>query len=243
MTLDVPIGAGWRPNSKKLEVGDNQVNKSQERQVGILQPPSGAPVLVNPPDPLTLTLRTLPRIPDSDEAPWRWSAVPTWLEIVPGRDSPGTTPWSFLRAIKAPMALNHLISSSSLGAQRRRVRFVVTILNVWESRVESWSEDADVGGLGNGVWAVKGIWRFGGRSYSSASRICENWNSRCGFVSCIIPCLQHLYEIGFKSNWPYDYLNRLIFHRWVRTTSSASCSSWNRTSSDILKIQPWLGPS
>lgn len=78
------------------------------------------------------------------------------------------------------MALSHLISSSSLGAHSKRVRLVVTILNVFDL-----PSGADDGGMGdddtNGDDV--GIWRFGGRSYSSASRICENLNSRCGFVS------------------------------------------------------------
>ena len=47
-----------------------------------------------------------------------------------GVASPGTTPASDRLAISARTALNHLISSSSLGAQRSTVRLVVTILNV-----------------------------------------------------------------------------------------------------------------
>ena len=55
---------------------------------------------------------------------------------VPGVDediddgSPGTTPWPDRRAMSARIALSHLISSSSLGAHRSSVRFVVTTLNV-----------------------------------------------------------------------------------------------------------------
>ena len=45
-------------------------------------------------------------------------------------DCPGTKPESVLRAISARMAPIHLISSSSLGAHSKSVRFVVTILNV-----------------------------------------------------------------------------------------------------------------
>jgi hypothetical protein len=43
---------------------------------------------------------------------------------------PGTNPEPVLRAISARMAPIHLISSSSLGAQSRSVRLVVTILKV-----------------------------------------------------------------------------------------------------------------
>ena len=44
--------------------------------------------------------------------------------------SPGTTPCPDRRAMSARIALSHLISSSSLGAQRSSVRYVVTTLNV-----------------------------------------------------------------------------------------------------------------
>jgi hypothetical protein len=100
--------------------------------------------------------------------------------MVPGRDSPGTTPRSFLRAINAQIALNHLISSSSLGAHSKSVRLVVTILKVFDLL-----SGTDRGGNGYDATrgGVVGTWRFGGRSYSSASRIWENLNSRCGFVS------------------------------------------------------------
>lgn len=47
-----------------------------------------------------------------------------------GCGSPGTTPCPVRRAMRARITLSHLISSSSLGAQSRSVRFVVTILNV-----------------------------------------------------------------------------------------------------------------
>ncbi len=54
--------------------------------------------------------------------------------VVPGVDdedgSPGTTPCPDRRAMSARIALSQLISSSSLGAQSRSVRFVVTTLNV-----------------------------------------------------------------------------------------------------------------
>jgi hypothetical protein len=78
------------------------------------------------------------------------------------------------------MALSHLISSSSLGAHSKSVRFVVTILKVCE-----FPSGAAEGGMGDEVTngGVAGMWRLGGKSYSSASRICENLNSRCGFVS------------------------------------------------------------
>jgi hypothetical protein len=57
---------------------------------------------------------------------------------------------------------------------------VVTILNVLDLPF-----GADEGGMGEEApsGGVAGIWRCGGRSYSNASRICENLNSRCGFVS------------------------------------------------------------
>jgi len=122
-------------------------------------------------DPLALNLRPFPfnppLVPDptATEAP-RWpSGVPT---MVLGRDSPGTTPRSFRRAINAQMALNHLISSSSLGAHSRSVRLVVTILNVCDlPSAGAEGDEGDEATSGD----VAGIWRFGGRSYSSASRI------------------------------------------------------------------------
>jgi len=57
---------------------------------------------------------------------------------------------------------------------------VVTILKVCDL-----ASGADEGGMGDEPpsGGEAGIWRLGGRSYSSASRICENLNSRCGFVS------------------------------------------------------------
>jgi hypothetical protein len=138
-------------------------------------------------DPLALNLRPFPFNPPLIAV----TAAPGWpsaisvtdvvvTTLLPGRDSPGTTPKSFRRAINAQMALNHLISSSSLGAHSRSVRLVVTILNVCDL-----PSGADEGGMGDEAdsGGVAGMWRLGGRSYSSASRICENLNSRCGFVS------------------------------------------------------------
>jgi len=60
------------------------------------------------------------------------------------------------------------------------VRLVVTILKVCE-----FPSGVAEGGMGDEVTGggVVGMWRLGGKSYSSASRICENLNSRCGFVS------------------------------------------------------------
>lgn len=94
------------------------------------------------------------------------------------------------------MALSHLISSSSLGAQSKRARFVVTILNVCDFRDESLSSDADNGGRGEAEeGGALGIWRLGGRSYSNASRIWENLNSRCGFVSYAISSMTCIFQI------------------------------------------------
>ena len=79
-------------------------------------------------DPTTLIFRTLPLI-----------AALALTDAVTGGmlkgpegnfDCPGTKPESVLRAISARMAPIHLISSSSLGAHSKSVRFVVTILNV-----------------------------------------------------------------------------------------------------------------
>jgi len=54
--------------------------------------------------------------PAAPEAPWWPSAIPAGdapvTTLLTGRDSPGTTPESFRRAINAQMALNHFISSS-----------------------------------------------------------------------------------------------------------------------------------
>jgi hypothetical protein len=122
--------------------------------------------------------------PAPHEAPWWPSAIPVddapVTILLTGRDSPGTTPESFRRAINAQMALNHFISSSSLGAHSSSVRLVVTILKVCDL-----ASGADEGGMGDEPpsGGEAGIWRLGGRSYSSASKICENLNSRCGFVS------------------------------------------------------------
>ena len=82
-------------------------------------------------DPTALNFRTLPLI-----------AALALAEAVTGGmlkgppcdegnfDCPGTKPESVLRAISARIAPIHLISSSSLGAHSKSVRFVVTILNV-----------------------------------------------------------------------------------------------------------------
>ena len=54
-----------------------------------------------------------------------------WCETVAtAAESPGTTPAPDRRAMSALTALNHLISSSSLGAHSSSVRFVVTTLKV-----------------------------------------------------------------------------------------------------------------
>ena len=99
--------------------------------------------------------------------------------------------------MSARIALSHLISSSSLGAQRSSVRFVVTTLNVCV-RVPAPSASSGAaaaavatrraawGDAGGGEVAV-GWFRFGGRSYSSASMMSESGICRCGFVSCVQP--------------------------------------------------------
>jgi hypothetical protein len=82
-------------------------------------------------DPAALIFRPLPLI-----AALALADVVTggMLEGPPGEEGnfgcPGTNPESVLRAISARMAPIHLISSSSLGAHSKSVRFVVTILNV-----------------------------------------------------------------------------------------------------------------
>jgi hypothetical protein len=68
-------------------------------------------------------------------------------------DSPGTTPAPDRRAIRARIALSHLISSSSLGAHNSNVLFVVTILNVkWpcesSGAVDDPNGEVDGGGIG-----------------------------------------------------------------------------------------------
>lgn len=114
--------------------------------------------------------------------------------VFPGVDeeegSPGTTPWPDRRAMRARITLSHLISSSSLGAQRRSVRFVVTTLNVCapaalplsscppEDEAWCWCGDCGPGD------AMVGWLRFGGRSYSSASMMNARGIWRWGFVSC-----------------------------------------------------------
>ena len=100
--------------------------------------------------------------------------------------------------MSARIALSHLISSSSLGAQSSSVRFVVTTLNVCV-RVPAPSPSSGAtaaaavaarraawGDAGGGEVAV-GWFRFGGKSYSSASMMSESGICRCGFVSCVQP--------------------------------------------------------
>ena len=76
--------------------------------------------------------------------------------------------------MRARIALSHFISSSSLGAQSRRVRFVVTILKVCVPAVSPSPGGYDRawcwGDCGPGD-ATAGWFLFGGRSYSSASMI------------------------------------------------------------------------
>ena len=116
---------------------------------------------------------------------------------VPGVDediddgSPGTTPWPDRRAMSARIALSHLISSSSLGAHRSSVRFVVTTLNVCVPAASPSSGPDDdawwcwwCGDCGPGDATTVGWLRFGGRSYSSASMMSASGIWRCGFVSC-----------------------------------------------------------
>jgi hypothetical protein len=98
-------------------------------------------------------------------------------------ESPGTPPDPDRRAISARTAPSHLISSSSLGAQRSSVLFVVTILNVCASFESSSEAGAATGGTDEGDAMRAGFWRFAGRSYSSASSISANGKRRCGLVS------------------------------------------------------------
>jgi hypothetical protein len=82
-------------------------------------------------DPTTLIFRTLPLIAAlalTDAVTGGMLKGPPCEEE--NFDCPGTKPESVLRAISARMAPIHLISSSSLGAHSKSVRFVVTILNV-----------------------------------------------------------------------------------------------------------------
>jgi hypothetical protein len=65
------------------------------------------------------------------------------------------------RAISALIAPSHLTSSSSLGAQRRRVRFVVTILNMcasrWTISSSAEPEECDSGDIcGEGEFGFRG---------------------------------------------------------------------------------------
>ena len=99
-------------------------------------------------------------------------------------ESPGTIPAPDRRVVSARMAPSHLISSSSLGAQRSSVLLVVTILNVWVRCVSSPSSVVDESGgdiveVGMSVT----LCRFAGRSYSNASSISVNGNVRWCFVS------------------------------------------------------------
>jgi len=101
-------------------------------------------------------------------------------------------------AISARITLNHLISSSSVGAQSRRVRFAVTILNTcWSVSAASTPEAPppalepetllapvmDGLGSGGGTDGEPGRRAVSGRSTSRASRICETEISRWCFVS------------------------------------------------------------
>ncbi len=104
------------------------------------------------PEPLTLTLRTLPLMPPLEPV-----ENPELLGLISAVDdgtvgifavSPGTTPEPDLRAMSARIAPNHLISSSSFGAQRSSVRLVVTTLKVWSLWLSSGSTEAGMGGEG-----------------------------------------------------------------------------------------------
>ena len=108
------------------------------------------------------------------------------LEVdVGAAESPGKTPDPDRRAMSARTALSHLISSSSLGAQRRRVLFVVTTLNVCRTWVSSSPSGAEAESCGEetGWMLVVGLCLWDGRSYSSASRICASGIWRCGLLS------------------------------------------------------------
>lgn len=141
--------------------------------------PGGSPV-----EPLALGRRTLVIRPlPPEDMPDAVGLISFPPEVVIFVESPGTPPEPDRRAISARTAPSHLISSSSLGAHRRSVLFVVTILKVCASFDSSSDAGATTGGDATGAVMSAGFCRFAGRSYSSASSISANGKRRCGFVS------------------------------------------------------------
>lgn len=133
------------------------------------------------PDPLALNRRTLFINPEPDGIPDVGELTSFGPTVFSG--SPGTIPDSDLRAISALTAPSHLISSSSLGAQSRSVRLVVTILNKLV-RCDSSSPPGENVGDGTGGEAMAAFCRCAVILYSKASRISETRNRAWGFVSC-----------------------------------------------------------
>ena len=90
-------------------------------------------------------------------------------------ESPGTAD---RRAMSARTALNPLISSSSLGAQRSSVRFVVTILNVCLPASPVSRPSTCSGWRGGESGGLMELCRGVGKSYSKASSICARGMER-----------------------------------------------------------------
>jgi hypothetical protein len=70
---------------------------------------------------------------------------PISIPLAPGLigPEPEATAPHLSRLSKARKAANHLISSSSLGAQSTKVRLAVTIRNVWSSEGDVWFLSVD----------------------------------------------------------------------------------------------------
>ena len=182
-----------------------------------------------------------PGVPGSTElagaCPWSFEAVSAAAgpaDLAPGpatgaggaaAESPGTTPAPDRRAMSARTALNHLISSSSLGAHSSSVRFVVTILNVcFPAAPPSGSSTPCSGGRGGDSGGDIALCRLAGRSYSKASSSWFRGIARCGLVSCIVATSNRrgtdvstvLNPIDTRRlDVPYDFANTPVCHRSV----------------------------
>jgi len=121
-------------------------------------------------------------IPEEAWAPMGWLLARALIFEDGDFVFPGTSPDSVRLTIKARIAPNHLISSSSLGAHSSRVRLVVTILKVCVPLLSSSASPNCGGDVTDGV---VGTWRWAweGKLYSKASSMSLKGNWRWGFVS------------------------------------------------------------
>jgi hypothetical protein len=107
--------------------------------------PSGGGPLAPPADEFDAVLAAVVVEPATDEVSCIWAPTAAPPAAAPVAEVvvviviclddvfPGTTPEPLLLAISARIAPNHFISSSSVGAHKRRFLFVVTILKVCDA--------------------------------------------------------------------------------------------------------------